>query len=260
MAFENYVNDEDIVVKIYHKHKHNDKITSEDIGELVEKNIVDAFAIGLVSTPAFAFVEKTILGMSNYTSWNMREIAVYGSLTGIALAITSGRNLYRASHNITDTTEEKIQQKHDNIYNGVVGAIGLVLSPIACVFAGIDDYSRIFWISLVETGAMLATVGSWTGYSIDFFENLNGIKKSARVPEYIQNKSYEVKLWLAATITAASVILTTEAYRMPQNFKEEAGNTFYTLKENCKKEISDFVTYYYGDHVKSDMCAKPTKP
>lgn len=186
--------------------------------EGLEYHLVDSTAAISVTTPLFAALETSIIGMSDEVSLNARLIAAGVTYGGLGFLIPKGRDLWRSYFNITDETKERKQQLHDTAY---LMAINLPIAPSFYLVAGARDQIEITIGTLFALG-FAATAGGPLGYTIDAFRDLAGIKPSKRLPEIIRGQTSKVKKALGVATVAGLLGLTAGIYAITPDKEEKA--------------------------------------
>ena len=188
------------------------KRSSKAIGFLKD-HLVDSTAIIAESTPVFALSETVLVGMSDKVSLNARLFAAMLVYSGIGFVFGKGRDISRNFFKIDGTTSEKIQNLHDTLYTG---AFNLVTAPAIYYISGEQDLEKILYGTALATG-LGAINGSPTGYSIDIFRDLTGLKKSERISRFVNRYSSGIKKGIVALLIAGSISLTAGIYYATQN-------------------------------------------
>ncbi|MFA6072533.1 MAG: hypothetical protein WC758_00270 [Candidatus Woesearchaeota archaeon] len=192
---------------------------------IIKENFVDSTALTAASMPIFAGLEKVVLEMSDDVSIQARILAAVTTYIGFGAFISKGRDEYRKLIKINDASLEKFQTMHDVIY---MAGYNLIISPAFYYVAGSRDANEIIGGTALSIGFGLGA-GWFLGYSVDFYRDFLGTKKSERVPEFIKNKSSNFKLGLAAVLTATSIALTAMVYTLTPNY--ESSNKKIEQKE-----------------------------
>jgi hypothetical protein len=182
-------------------------------------HVVDTTAMLASTNPIFAFFENVALGMSDEVSTKARLAAATLAYTGLATAVTRGRDLSQKLFKITPESSERKQYVHDT---GFLIVLNAIIAPVMYKVAGAEG-SEI----LKGTGAAMGLSfvnGYIIGYAIDAFRDLTGIKKSSRIPKKIQNLSSRAKLGLAGLSLAALVGINAGVYELTPDKVEETKN------------------------------------
>ena len=167
------------------------------------KYLADATAIITVSNPIFALIETVFAGMSDEVSIKSRFYATALNYLGMGWLYANGRALSRKIFHVHDNSNEFVQGLHDILYGSAfAGAMSKILYPLA----GEQDVKKA---AFGITASMLCSpvIQYLTGYSIDAFEDMTGIKACERstYPEFVRRQSPTTKKYIAAVLSAASV-------------------------------------------------------
>ncbi|MBI2102326.1 L-alanine exporter AlaE [Candidatus Woesearchaeota archaeon] len=170
--------------------------------------ISDCTAVAVVSTPAYALMEKAVAGMSDKVSLDSRLWAAGLGYVGLNSLISLGRDYSRRMFGITHDDQKFFRKNHDPIY---FGAAVVASNPLFYLAMGARDLKEIVVGTLAGAAVALA-VGKPTGYVIDWFRDFFGIKKAERLPRFMKNAGPQKKKLLAAGLIAASAALTGAIY------------------------------------------------
>tara|TARA_Y100000310_G_scaffold68970_2_gene64313 strand:+ start:20024 stop:20596 length:573 start_codon:yes stop_codon:yes gene_type:complete len=165
--------------------------------------VVDSTALLTETFPVFAAWEVGVVGMSNDVSINAKMVATGLVFGGSGWAMGKGRDLWRRSFNIVDSTKEKVQAAHDFLYQVAFNSVFL---PPFYYASGERDLETLAIAS--GTGvAVAATNGLALGPFMDMYRDLTGLKECERsiYPRFIKNQSPITKKAIATGLVAGSV-------------------------------------------------------
>jgi len=91
--------------------------------KLAKTHVVDSIA-GLAMTHwSFAIVENVALGMTDAQSLKARALVTAATFLGMGSVFSRLRDVSRRYFNVTDTTPEKLQARHDILYTMAFNAV-----------------------------------------------------------------------------------------------------------------------------------------
>jgi len=176
----------------------------------LEYHLVDSTAISATSAPLAAAVETFAIGMAPEISVNARIIGTALAYAGLGTIISKGRDAWRKAFKINHDTSEKIQHVYDAAYSV---AFNSVFCPLFYYASGSRDLKEIALATGV--GMVMGVVtGGPTGYVIDTYRDLTGLRPSPRIHRSMKHRHPHIKKGLAALLTAGSIALTAGVYDM----------------------------------------------
>ncbi len=186
------------------------KTIKDKIYANAKTHIVDSTALVACSHPLFAAYETQVAGMSDEVSFGARLTVTIFTYAGLGYVIGKIRDKSRKIFKISDQAKEGIQQLHDSLY---LAAINIPLSLGVYGVAGETDWKKI-GIGTAMSVIYGLVLGGWTGYSIDAYRDMTGIKENNRklYPKAIKNRSPKTKKTLAIGFTLVSIAATLGVY------------------------------------------------
>lgn len=183
--------------------------------ESLKYHFIDTLGIIAFQTPFFVFLENFLSKIGDLNSIHARTYAILLSFLGLGRLISGGRDFSRKLFNITQTTNEKVQIFHDTIYLGI---FNLLTAPIIYFIAGETSFTKILSATLLTSVFALIT-GAPTGFFIDSFRDLSGLKKCERkiYPKKISALSKIAKIILLISIILFSLMITLCIYLLTPN-------------------------------------------
>jgi hypothetical protein len=170
------------------------------IVENLKYHLINSTAVLAESHPFYSIYEVGLAGMTFETSVNARLTSTALAYFGFGWLYGKGRRLTRRALGINDNSPEKVQRRCDVGFNGL---FNLALSPPIYIWCGARDWKEI----AVGTGCavVLGLInGAPTGYAIDAFEDLTGLRSNDRIPTALNR--------LADTLDKPSVIMPRLSY------------------------------------------------
>ena len=170
--------------------------------------VASCTAIATFTTPVFAGLETKLMGLNIDHSIKARIYGAAGVFLGVGILYDKGRNFYRKYTGINERNSEKEKQFCDTKYSFL---FNLVAGPFFYYFTGCEDPKKIA-IGTVISVALGVTTGGITGYIMDGYKELSGVKKPERLPNIISNLNAREKVLLATLITVGSFGVTNYIY------------------------------------------------
>lgn len=175
----------------------------------VKQYIVDTGAPLLIINPTFAAIEIFFSQMSIAASINARIRSLIVVFLGIGILFAKGRDYSRAIFGLSDTSSEFNQSLHDGLYN-------VLFSSFVGILIYVGSGASLLQGFLATAGSVVLSffLGPLSGFSIDLFRDLTGLRASGRIPVWIGKLSSPMKLALAFGIVLMTVILTVGVYML----------------------------------------------
>jgi len=170
-----------------------------------------------LATPIFALYETTIANMTVEQSTNTRYWAAAITFAGIGYLDAKVRDFVRKKLYITDETDEGKQRKIDKrtkmVFNTARASLVYLL--------GLEGRDPTKFLRGVGLGVMYGKLfGAKSGYMMDLYRELSGIKESKRISEKIRRMNSYAKKALMVGITVASLATTMGIYKTAPHIKE----------------------------------------
>ncbi len=214
----------------------NARKSKENMFEKVKDNftyhLVDSTALLAESIPIFAAFETGIAGMSNDVSINAKLIVAGLTYAGLGTALAKGRDWWRKTFKVGDTTTEIVQLLHDTAY---MASFNLFASPTIYYASGSRDLEEIA-IGTACSITLGSVNGGLLGYAIDTFRDLTGLKECERpsYPNFLKKQSPKVKKMIATGLVAGALGLTVGIYGLTQDEKPVTYNAPQSIEQTVQ--------------------------
>jgi hypothetical protein len=158
--------------------------------KILLRHLVDTTAILVVVTIIFAAIEIYIYDLSIQISYNSRIFIFIIHYLGVGFLFSFLRDKMRKVFEITNKSKEYIIQIFDLVYNFCFVTI---ISLITYSYNGVL-FPEFIIISIVS-GIMVAPLGIFIGYSIDFYRALFYNDNNKRIPLIFRKQKKNIR-WL----------------------------------------------------------------
>lgn len=209
---------------------------------------VNSLAQLSLATPIFALYETIMANMSIEQSMNTRYWAAVITFAGVGYLDAKVRDYVRKKFNVTDQTKVKTQKKIDRrtkmIFNTARAGLTYLLG-----LKGRDPTKLLRGVGLgVLYGKFF---GASSGYMMDLYQDLSGLKESKRIPEKIQNLKSSTKKLLMAGLIVISIGTTAGIYKTIPPVKEYIIDKYEQILNNKQETNCIQNSLLYFRHIDS---------
>jgi hypothetical protein len=205
------------------------KNITKAVTKFYKNSIPSSIAVITVATPIFALGEigswalyenaeliseqiANATSIPHEQSINAKFLGAGICFAGVGAAIEYTRKKSREYFKIPKKSKERIQKLHDCLH---LAAFNLSITPIIYAISGGRSFQELAFPAALATTIGLFS-GGLNGVAMDSYKDLCGLEECERqlYPNLIKRQGPKIKKGLAALVTAASIVLTTQIYNI----------------------------------------------